>query len=80
MKIIVSDCLTGVVTERDATPVELVAAQAAYAPPTVEQRIAELMAFLRDTDYITLSDYDKDKPDVLAQRKAWREEIRSLEG
>lgn len=42
-------------------------------------RIAELQQLLRDTDYVTLSDYDKDKPDVLAQRQAWRDEIRSLE-
>lgn len=42
-------------------------------------RIAELQQLLRDTDYVALSDYDKDKPDVLAQRQAWRDEIRSLE-
>jgi len=44
-----------------------------------EQRIAELKAFLRDTDYVALSDYDKDKADVIAQRQAWRDEIRELE-
>jgi hypothetical protein len=49
------------------------------APPTAEQRIAELKQLLRDTDYVALSDYDKDKPDVLAQRQAWRDEIRALE-
>lgn len=48
-------------------------------PPTAEQRIAELKQLLRDTDYVALSDYDKDKPDVLAQRQAWRDEIRELE-
>lgn len=42
-------------------------------------RIAELKQLLRDTDYVALSDYDKDKPDVLAQRQAWRDEIRELE-
>ena len=42
-------------------------------------RIAELQTLLRDTDYVALPDYDKDKPDVLAQRAAWRAEIRELE-
>jgi hypothetical protein len=42
-------------------------------------RIAELQQLLRDTDYVTLSDYDRVKPDVLAQRQAWRDEIRALE-
>jgi hypothetical protein len=41
-------------------------------------RIAELKQLLADTDYIVLPDYDKDKTEVLAQRKEWREEIRSL--
>jgi hypothetical protein len=44
-----------------------------------EARILELQQLLRDTDYVALSDYDKDKPDVLAQRQAWRDEIRALE-
>jgi len=44
-----------------------------------EQRIAELKQLLADTDYVALSDYDKDKPDVLAQRQAWRLELRELE-
>lgn len=43
------------------------------------ERIAELQQLLRDTDYVALSDYDKDKPDVLLQRQAWRTEIRELE-
>lgn len=51
--------------------------------PTPEEltayRIAELKQFLRETDYVALSDYDKDKPDVLAQRAAWRAELRELE-
>jgi hypothetical protein len=44
------------------------------------ERISELKQLLAGTDYVALSDYDKDKPDVLAQRQAWREEIRELEG
>lgn len=43
-------------------------------------RILQLKQFLRDTDYVALTDYDKSKPEVLAQRQAWREEIRTLEG
>lgn len=42
-------------------------------------RIAELKQLLAETDYVALSDYDKDKPEVLAQRQAWRDELRSLE-
>ena len=42
-------------------------------------RIAELQQKLLDTDYVTLSDYDKDKPEILADRQAWRDEIRQLE-
>jgi hypothetical protein len=44
-----------------------------------EQRIAELKKLLADTDYVALSDYDQDKPEVKAQRQAWRVEIRELE-
>jgi hypothetical protein len=44
-----------------------------------EQRIAELKQLLASTDYVTLSDYDKDKPEILADRQAWRDEIRQLE-
>jgi hypothetical protein len=47
--------------------------------PTKVARIAELKQLLADTDYVALSDYDKSKPEVLAQRQAWREEIRTLE-
>jgi bifunctional ADP-heptose synthase (sugar kinase/adenylyltransferase) len=53
------------------------AAEAAQAAK--QERIAELKQLLRDTDYVVLSDYDKDKPDVLLQRQAWRDEIRELE-
>ena len=44
-----------------------------------EKRIAELKQKLAETDYVALSDYDQDKPEVKAQRQAWREEIRQLE-
>jgi hypothetical protein len=45
----------------------------------IKARIAELKQLLRDTDFVALPDYDKDKPDVLAQRQAWRDELRELE-
>jgi len=44
-----------------------------------KERIAELKRKLADTDYVTLPDYDRDKPEVLADRQAWRDEIRQLE-
>jgi polynucleotide 5'-kinase involved in rRNA processing len=44
-----------------------------------EKRIAELKKLLADTDYVAMSDYDQDKPEVKAQRQAWRNEIRTLE-
>lgn len=59
------------------------AANAPPPDPTPEElaamRIAELKQLLRDTDYVALADYDKEKPEVLAQRAAWRAEIRELE-
>jgi hypothetical protein len=42
-------------------------------------RISELKQFLASTDYVALSDYDKSKPEVLAQRQEWRDELRALE-
>jgi hypothetical protein len=52
-----------------------------YKPDNSEtlQLIAELKDKLKATDYVTLSDYDKDKPEILADRQAWREGIRQLE-
>jgi hypothetical protein len=54
-----------------------IAAEAAAAAR--EARIAKLKQMLRDTDYVALSDYDKDKPELIAQRASWRAEIRTLE-
>jgi bifunctional ADP-heptose synthase (sugar kinase/adenylyltransferase) len=42
-------------------------------------RIVELKQLLASTDYVTLSDYDKNKPEILTDRQAWRDEIRQLE-
>ena len=64
------------ITEQEATAI-------ANPPPTeqelAQQRIVELQQKLRDTDYVGLQDYDKDKPEILADRQAWRDEIRQLE-
>jgi hypothetical protein len=58
------------------TPEQIEAEQAEQARVA---RIAELKKLLRETDYVALPDYDGDKPDVIAQRQAWREEIRLLD-
>lgn len=42
-------------------------------------RVAELKRNLDETDYVTLSDYDKEKPEVVEQRAEWRAEVRELE-
>jgi aminoglycoside phosphotransferase (APT) family kinase protein len=44
-----------------------------------EARLAELLKLLRETDYVALADYDKDKPEVIVQRAEWRAEVRELE-
>ena len=44
-----------------------------------QERIDKLQQKLRDTDYVALPDYDRDRPEILAERQAWREEIRQLE-
>ena len=43
-------------------------------------RLAELKQLLLDTDYKVLPDYDKPDAAVVAQRQAWRDEIRAIEG
>ena len=43
-----------------------------------QKRIVELKEFLRETDYVVLPDYDKEKDEILAARQAARDEIRSL--
>jgi hypothetical protein len=42
-------------------------------------RIAELKKLLNNSDYKVLPDYDKPDEDIVSQRQAWREEIRTLE-
>jgi len=43
------------------------------------ERMNDLKAKLRETDYVALADYDKEKPEVIAQRAEWRAEVRQLE-
>jgi hypothetical protein len=45
-----------------------------------EARIAELKTLLTESDYKVLPDYDKPDEAIVAQRQAWRDEIRALEG
>jgi hypothetical protein len=51
----------------------------AQAKEAAAKEIAELKGKLLDTDYVALSDYDRSKPDVIAQRQQWRDRIRELE-
>lgn len=44
-----------------------------------ETRIVELKLMLNKSDYKVLPDYDKPDENIVAQRQAWREEIRTLE-
>lgn len=46
---------------------------------TDAKRIEELRALLAASDYKVLPDYDRTDEDIIAQRQAWREEIRALE-
>jgi hypothetical protein len=46
----------------------------------IKARIAELKQLLLDSDYKVLPDYDKPSEDIKAQRQAWRDEIRELQG
>jgi hypothetical protein len=42
------------------------------------KRIEELKSLLAASDYKVLPDYDRTSDDVIAQRQAWRDEIRAL--
>jgi len=43
------------------------------------ERIGELKLLLSQSDFKVLPDYDKPNEEIIALRKAWREEIRLLE-
>jgi len=76
---VITDASTGNQTIRPYTAQEIAACEAAAQTATTSARIAELKKLLASTDYVALADYDKSKPDVLAQRQAWRVELRALE-
>jgi glyoxylase-like metal-dependent hydrolase (beta-lactamase superfamily II) len=42
-------------------------------------RIAELKKLLADSDYKVLPGYDRPTESIMAQREAWRLEVRALE-
>jgi hypothetical protein len=75
---VITDASTGEQTIRPYTAQEIAAHEAAAQAATTSARIAELKQLLASTDYVALADYDKSKPEVLAQRQAWREELRTL--
>ena len=75
--ITVLDLQTGETTERELTDAEaeaLIPSQEAID----SQRVQELRLLLINSDYVALSDYDQENPELVAQRKEWRDEIRSL--
>lgn len=43
------------------------------------KRIAEIKQLLSATDFKVMPDYDKPNTEIVAQRQAWRDEIRQLE-
>ena len=45
----------------------------------VEMRIMDCKRQLKESDYVELPSYDKDATALIAQRQAWRDEIRTLE-
>jgi hypothetical protein len=67
----------------EATQADVDAANAPTPDQLRAQRIGELQGFLKDTDYKDLPNYDKrNTPEwnaIMAQRQAWREEIRQLD-
>jgi hypothetical protein len=43
------------------------------------RRIGEIKRLLAASDYKVLPDYDRTSDDVIAQRQAWRDELRALQ-
>jgi hypothetical protein len=43
-------------------------------------RVVELKQLLANSDYKVLPGYDRPTESIMAQRQAWRDEIRALEG
>lgn len=44
-----------------------------------ESRVVYYKQRLAETDYVGLADYDKDQPEIKAERQVWRDKIRELE-
>ena len=44
-----------------------------------KSEISVLISKLKETDYVAMSDYKKNKPDILKQRQEWRDEIDRLQ-
>jgi hypothetical protein len=64
----------------EVNPMSLIKVDPAKAQAKANaERIAELKALLNNSDYKVLPDYDKPDEDIVAQRQAWREEVRQLE-
>jgi hypothetical protein len=57
------------------TAAQIAAEEAAAA---AQQRVAELKRLLAESDYVALADYDQPQPELIAERAAWRAELRSL--
>jgi len=73
---IVVDLQTKTITEEEDAPVVI---PDNYYEQLKESKINKLKQLLKDTDYVALSDYDKEKPEVLKLRQEWRDELRKLE-
>jgi hypothetical protein len=63
----------------EVTKADIDAANAPTPEQIKQQRINELKKLLFETDYKVLPDYDKQSAEIVAQRQAWRDEIRALE-
>jgi predicted DNA-binding WGR domain protein len=53
--------------------------EAEKAQQAKNKKIAELKAKLAESDFKAMPDYDQDNTAILAERQAWREEVRKLE-
>lgn len=77
---IVVDVQTGAITVVPLTAEEI--AELAKPEPADQvraRRISELQILLDNSDYKVLPDYDHQDPTIVAQRQAWRDEIRALQ-
>jgi len=73
---IVVDLQSGKITEEKDAPVVI---PDNYYEQLKEAKVNELKNLLKDSDYVALADYDKEKPELLKSRQEWRDELRKLE-